>query len=111
MRDNQVRVLIIGNSLALSSVRALLEKKTGLDLFCATTLESKDIRRIAPDIVLIDQEIKGESEWNEILKDSKAAKLMVIDFENQEIDILNRSTSSIHSSQDLLDLLLNHYYL
>ena len=108
MRDNQVRVLIIGNSLALSGVRALLEKKTGLDLFYATSLDSKDIRRIAPDIVLIDQEIKEGKEQKEIFNTNKETKVMAIDFGNQEMEIMHRSTRSIHSSQDLIDLLLMH---
>jgi len=102
----KVRILLIGETMSISIVKAVLEKHAAIELITMPKPSWTNIAESNPDCVLIDKENYEKNEYRENYTFNENVKIMLIDFEEQEITILNRSTRSIHSQQDLIDLLL-----
>jgi hypothetical protein len=112
MCKEKVRILMIGETLSISIVKAALEKEAAIELISMPHLANTEITKSNLDYVLIEKENYEKNEYRDKINFNEKVKIMLINFQQQEITIMNRSTSSIHSSQDLIDLLLsNHNYI
>jgi len=106
MYKEKVLILLIGETLSISIVKAVLKNQAAIELISMPRLSSTEIAESSLDYVLIEQEDYEKNEYRAKINFNENVKIILINFQQQEITIMDRSTSSIHSSQDLIDLLL-----
>jgi hypothetical protein len=100
-----IQVLIVGQSIALSGVQAILEKQPEINLHCVPMIRLSDIQDLNPDVVLFDQGVESQQNCKEILAAHPSVKFLSLNFESKQIATFNLIQYPMQSPQDLTRLI------
>jgi len=111
MSQVEIHVLLVENSLALSSVQTIPNTNDDLEIQTLPYLKQRDLDRNSPNVVLFDKNIENHTHWKNILNANPQTKFYAIDLDAQEIETFNLQRLEMQSPNNLLNLIFNAHQL